>query len=69
MTTQTKEQQAVALADAEIESIGKRFLDHGFHKWEGLQPWVYQFARSVIEAERQRLVANAGVMPREICRL
>lgn len=37
------------LTDAEIESIGRAILDHGY-AWEGLQPWVYRFAYDVHKA-------------------
>ena len=42
--------QAQPLTDEQIEDIAKPLLNRG-HQWEGLQPWVYQFARA-IEASR-----------------
>ena len=35
------------LSDERILSIGKKFLDRGEYPFEGLQPWVYSFARAI----------------------
>ena len=39
--------QPTRLSDDRILSIGKRFLDRGYYPFEGLQPWVYSFARAI----------------------
>jgi hypothetical protein len=39
--------QQAPLTHDQIEAIGKLILDHGFHEWEGLQPWVYTFVKAV----------------------
>jgi hypothetical protein len=39
--------QQTPLTHEQIEAIGKLILDHGFHEWEGLQPWVHTFVNAV----------------------
>jgi len=39
------------LSDEEIEAVAQPILDRG-HGWEGLQPWVFVFARAVLEKAR-----------------
>lgn len=39
--------QQEPLSDERILSIGKRLLDRGYYPFEGLQPWVYSFARAI----------------------
>lgn len=39
--------QPPKLSDERILSIGKKFLDRGEYPFEGLQPWVYSFARAI----------------------
>ena len=47
---ETEQPPAQPLTNEQIEAIGKALLDHGFHPWEGLQPWVYTFARRIEQA-------------------
>jgi hypothetical protein len=35
------------LTKHQIDAIGKTILDHGFHEWEGLQPWVFTFVKAI----------------------
>lgn len=52
---QDKEANSNRLTDAQIEDIGKEILNHGTHEWEGLQPWVYVFARRIASVSEQLL--------------
>lgn len=45
------------LTDEQIEAIGRKLLDRGY-PWEGLQPWVFSFARAVEAAHNAKLAES-----------
>lgn len=50
-----KSQPVANLNDLQIDEIARQVLDRVTHEWEGLQPWVYVFARKIESASRQLL--------------